>query len=158
MTDQPPPSLPLAGRFIVEHARPASSGVTQRAIAIAGRIAADLGATVITARGDARNAIDHNRADSIFLDGGKVRNDLLGQQYQGLRLDAVLHDGTQLPERIALAPIKVQLSPGVPAHLEIPDTAITDATILALSGLLDLVGHPDQAPVPLGGHQAAGIA
>ena len=158
MTDQPPPSLPLAGRFIVEHARPGSSGVTQRAIAIAGRIAADLGATVITARGDARNAIDHNRADSIFLDGGKVRNDLSGQQYQGLRLDAVLHDGTQLPERIALAPIKVQLSPGVPAHLEIPDTAITDATILALSGLLDLVGHPDQAPVPLGGHQAAGIA
>ena len=39
-----------------------------------------------------------------------------------------------------------------------PDDRVADATVLALSGILDLVGRPDAAPVALGGHQASYVA
>ena len=155
MTDQQIPALPLADRIIVEHTNPGASEVTVRAIAIAGRIAHDLGAHVWTSCSDATKW--PKPAEHVFLHGGKHHGSP-PTNAGGRRVGAVLCDGPDLPAELATAPIKIVVSPGVPAHLEIPDAAVTDATILALSGLLDLVGHPEQAPVPLGGHQAAGIA
>ncbi|HEX4894673.1 MAG TPA: CoA transferase [Hyphomicrobiaceae bacterium] len=145
--------LPLAGFNFVEHVEPRSSEVTLRAIALAGRIAADLGATVSrwTAGADplAACAVDHR-----FLNGGKLTGEV---DTAGTR--AVLADASSaLPLWLDATPVKVLVSPGVPAEMGIAESSVTDTTILALSGLLDLMGDPAEAPVPLGGHQASGVA
>ena len=149
--------LPLAGTIIAEHVRPGASEVTARAIAIAGRISADLGATVVrlAPSGLAALAAAPGGTAHRFLNGGKWLGDLA----TGTGIDAVL---TDIPENliaaVATPPIKVIVSHGVPASLGVPDADVTDATILALSGLLDLVGDPNEAPVAIGGNQASGVA
>ena len=148
--------LPLAGRTIIEHVDAASSDVVVRAIAIAGRIAADLGAAVIRRVATSDPLAGHPN-DHRFLNGGKIVAS--ADAAANRDADAVLADaGRVLPESLGHVPVKVMVGHGVPAALGVPDASVTDTTILALSGLLDLIGAPDQAPVPLGGHQASGVA
>jgi benzylsuccinate CoA-transferase BbsF subunit len=175
--------LPLAGHVAVELARFDSSPVTRRAIAIAGRIAADLGATVIRIlpagadAGESRSGLAAQLhagcpgaaplpdATASFLERGKLavaEADVEAAHARHAHLiarsDAVLCDSLRLPATLARAPIKVHVADGVPADLGVSRAETTDTVILALSGLLDLIGHPDEAPVPLGGAQAAGLA
>ncbi|MFM9941161.1 MAG: CoA transferase [Hyphomicrobiaceae bacterium] len=144
--------LPLAGRIIVEHVAAGSSEVEAWAIALAGRIAADLGATVVRAGDSKDDARRWGAAADHFLNQGKH------SQPTGRPADAVLTNTGALPAALAATPIKILVGHGVPPSLGLAEADVTDAVILALSGLLDLIGHPDAAPVPFGGRQAAGVA
>ena len=158
MPDHVPFVLPLTGRIIVEHVRAGSSEVTLHAIALAGRIAADFGATVVRMVAGAGDPLASDAASHRFLNAGKLTSpDWEGRS--SIAIDAVLTDAPhELAVELATAPIKIVVTHGVPANLAVPETEVTDTAILALSGLLDLIGHPDQAPVPFGGHQAGYVA
>jgi crotonobetainyl-CoA:carnitine CoA-transferase CaiB-like acyl-CoA transferase len=167
---------PLSRLTILELAKPNGSEVTARAIALAGRIAADFGATVIKAEppdGDALRrtgpfiAGTDGRPESatfVFLNGGKRSLRLpKAPQRQALlaslagRVAAVLTDDREAVSSVlAPVPVKVVVEHGV--HTPVPEKRVSDATVLAVSGILDLVGRPDAAPVPLGGHQASYVA
>lgn len=169
---------PLRGRTIIEFARTGGSEVTGRAVALAGRIAADFGATVIKVEppgGDAlRGAAPFvsgedgqpESATFAFLNGGKrslalsgrEKDDALLSALAGKAVAVLTDDRGALDAHFAAVPAKVVVEHGMPASLGIPDARVADVTILALSGLLDLIGHPDAAPVPLGGHQASYVA
>ena len=162
-----PRHLPLSGRLVVEHSHAGASPVTRRAIAIAGRIAADLGATVVRdlsaggGDGDAACGMVAGR----FLDAGKLTfggarkpGDASVLDALPRAADAVLTDASELPPDLARAAVRVVVASGVPTDLGVPEHEVTDTMVLALSGLLDIVGHAGEAPVPLGGAQAAGLA
>ncbi|MGE5511947.1 MAG: CoA transferase [Bacteroidota bacterium] len=170
-----PPTSPLQGQTIIELARPGGSEVTNRAISLAGRIAADLGATVVKVEPPEGCALRRaapfvtgadgarESATFAFLNGGKRSLRLGGRpQDQALiaalaaRAQATITDDTAaIAGALARVPVKVIVEHGVPASAGLPEERITDTTILALSGLLDIMGKPDAAPVPLGGHQAS---
>ena len=153
-----PQTLPLAGCIIIEHVRAGGSEVTLRAIALAGRIAADLGAQVFRIIPAGEDPLAGDAAANSFLNDGKG---LLPAGLDGsdLSIDAILTDAPdELPAGTGRAEITVIVAHGVPADCRIPDARVTDTTILALSGLLDLIGDPDAAPVPFGGHQASYVA
>ena len=177
---------PLSGQTVLELARPDASEVTGRAVALAGRISADFGATVIKVEppdGDALRRAGPfiagadgtpESATFVFLNGGK-RSLRLPEGAQGRlllstissRVAAVLTDDRDaLVGALASVPVKVIVEHGVPAAAvpdarvadALPESRVSDATVLALSGILDLVGRPDAAPVALGGHQASYVA
>ncbi|MET0568744.1 MAG: CoA transferase, partial [Hyphomicrobiaceae bacterium] len=111
----------------------------------------------------------HGRVESAtfaFLNGGKRSLALSDGAKEGALLSALAgnaiavltDDRGALPAHFAAVPAKVLVEHGVPASLGVSDARVADVTILALSGLLDLIGHPDAAPVPLGGHQASYVA
>lgn len=167
---------PLLGQIILELARPGGSEVTARAVALAGRIAADFGATVIKAEppdGDALRRAGPfiagadgkpESATFVFLNGGKRSLCLPdGSQGQSLlaslteRVAAVVTDDREAAGNVlASVPVKVMVEHGVSSAM--PDARVADASVLAASGILDLVGRPGAAPVPLGGHQASYVA
>jgi crotonobetainyl-CoA:carnitine CoA-transferase CaiB-like acyl-CoA transferase len=169
---------PLQGRTIIEFSRAGGSEVSGRAVALAGRIAADFGATVIKVEPPGGDALRRagpfvqskdGRTESAtfaFLNGGKRSVALPGGARDGVLLSALAgkavavltDDHDALAAHFSAVPAKVVIEHGVPASLGIPDARVADVTILALSGLLDLIGHPDAAPVPLGGHQASYVA
>ncbi len=150
--------LPLAGRLIVEHVRSGASEVSLRAIAMAGRIAGDLGATVVRLLPASGDPLAVDAASHRFLNGGKA----LARESDGIScgaIDVLLTDClVRLPKPLCEASIKVVVSHGVPEHLGIPDESVTDTAVLALSGILDLIGDPGAPPVAFGGNQASGIA
>jgi crotonobetainyl-CoA:carnitine CoA-transferase CaiB-like acyl-CoA transferase len=169
---------PLKGRTIIEFVPAGGSEVTRWAVALAGRIAGDFGASVIKVEPPGGDALrrtgpfvqgSDGRPESAafaFLNGGKRSLALAGGEKDGVLLStlagkaiAVLTDDREaLTTHLSAVPAKVMVEHGVPASLGVPDTRVADTTILALSGLLDLIGHPDAAPVPLGGHQASYVA
>ena len=169
---------PLHGRTIIEFARAGGSEVTGRAVALAGRIAADFGATVIKVEPPGGDALRRagpfvqgkdGQAESAafaFLNGGKRSLALSGSETDrtvlaalaGKAVAVLTDDRGALAAHFAAARAKVVVEHGVPLSLGIHDARVADVTILALSGLLDLIGHPDAAPVPLGGHQASYVA
>lgn len=171
-------NAPLQGRTIIEFARTGGSEVTGRAVALAGRIAADFGATVIKVEppgGDVLRragpfvAGKDGRTESAtfaFLNGGKrslalsggAKDEALLSALAGKAMAVLTDDGEAAGASFRTVPAKVVVEHGVPGSLAIPDARVADTTILALSGLLDLIGHPDAAPVPLGGHQASYVA
>lgn len=174
---QTDPIAPLRGRTIVEFAQASGSEVTGRAVALAGRIAADFGATVIKVEPPGGDALRRagpfipgrdgpQSAAFAFLNGGKRSLALAGSKADRAVLSALAgkavavltDDGAALKGEFAAVPAKVLVEHGVPASAGIPDGRVADVTILALSGLLDLIGHPDAAPVALGGHQASYVA
>ena len=129
-----------------------------RAIALAGRMAADFGAQVVRLEPASGDPLAGDAASHQFLNAGKLElQDAAGRSQAAI--DAVLTDAPdELTDALAIAPIKIVVSHGVPPALGIPDTHVTDTAILALSGLLDLIGDPGAAPVPFGGHQASYVA
>jgi crotonobetainyl-CoA:carnitine CoA-transferase CaiB-like acyl-CoA transferase len=166
------PPAPLSGVTVVESFSPYCPLALRLAGALAGRIAADLGARVVlleTPEGDPlRKMPPMTRAGDnavfAFLAAGKqsvsdrptMARRLLGQA------DAVLAD-TERADLPAAAPTCVLLS-------MLPQTDCLDRgaawpqsefTVMALGGLLDVVGDPAHPPLRLGGHQlayAAGLA
>lgn len=161
-------SQPLRGALIIEAVSPQCPAALRLAIAFAGRLAADLGAQVVTVidRADA----DHRRhpaaAESMdagqeFLNLGKQLLELPGghdgETWRRLhrRARATIED-QQLAETAALShrpPLRVVLSmfgEGIAAS-----TPASEFTVMAMGGLLDIVGDADRQPLMLGGHQLA---
>ncbi|KQP19265.1 hypothetical protein ASF45_24590 [Pseudorhodoferax sp. Leaf265] len=167
---------PLQGRVVLEAVSPRSSWGVRLAAAFAGRIAADLGAQVIClqATGEAAPP-DTNAADQemsalhSFLCAGKKiatgvsvdatstlaretaggANALLGDAW--LRSAAADALGQRLAADAPRAVVQVDMLPRQHAH----EPAVSEFTVEAESGLLDLVGDAGREPLRLAGHQVA---
>lgn len=161
---------PLAGLRIVERAGAAARPGERLAVMLAGRIAADLGATVLMIEppgGDplrAGESASENSGLFTFLTAGKHSHIAADGQALGPLLDgadALIADaataaqigepGAALPlDRptavVAVSLLGADVPPGVPA---------SEFTVMALGGMLDIVGDPAREPLRLGGHQLA---
>lgn len=168
--------LPLSPFTVIEIAGPEARDMHHLALAFAGRIAADLGARVlrlVPADGDplaampvlpwevsgAPRALSHmlNASKTLVpLDPGHDRAALERLVHQA---DAVLTVGGFLPDP-DFARVTVRLATMPEGHpLADPDAPpFGELALLALTGLLDIVGAPDREPLALGGHQAAHAA
>ncbi|MEQ1650040.1 MAG: CoA transferase [Hyphomicrobiaceae bacterium] len=151
---------PLAGFTIVEAVGTAGPAALSLAARMCGRIASDLGAKVVRL---APVSSASNPARDCFLDVGKeiitIAKDRIVEALSAFGdadcviVDAsvaeVLNGRDQGPDSVILA-------------MSVDDPlGGSEFTIEARSGLLDLVGEPDRAPLRLGGHQiayAAGLA
>ena len=149
---------PLGDLHFIEFASPEAPQGVRIAIALAGRIAADLGARVSRVQDGADPIatappfVQGCSALNAFLNAGKQLVDV--DEGRGLRADAdvCLAPESIHAERLA-ARVEVRiamLGAGMP-----PDTPASEFTVLALSGLLNLVGDPEREPLRLAGHQAA---
>ncbi len=162
---------PLA-RFTIVELNDANVPLPLRlAVSLAGKIAADLGATVFKIEppgGDpvrrAPPLLPHGESAlfqflntskrSLLLDVGSVAGRATLAQLLG-KADACLFEeparagdlaraGTATP--IEIAPFAASMDAATP---------FSEFTILALGGLLHMVGEPERKPLRLGGHQAA---
>lgn len=158
-------SQPLRGALIIEAVSSQCPPALRMAIALAGRMAADLGAQVVTVtdRADAASPQATNGEApqrTPFLATGKELLELPQGQFDGRwhalqrRALATLEDQHLLGRaRMQAPPVRVVLSmfgQGLAAG-----TAASEFTLMALGGLLDIVGDADAAPLRLGGHQLA---
>jgi crotonobetainyl-CoA:carnitine CoA-transferase CaiB-like acyl-CoA transferase len=147
---------PLDGVTIVEALAEEACIGERLAVGMAGRIAADLGARVLKIEppgGDPLRempplAFLHagKQAVTLATDDGGVLARLVGRA-DALMADHVLcaaHPGAAL--QVSVSMLGRQAPSAVPA---------SEFTIMALAGVLDLVGDPARAPLRLGGHQAA---
>jgi len=159
---------------IIEVSRPGTPLCIRLAASLATKIAADLGARVVKIEppgGDPVRRLppllDKDDAGSSaifqFLNTGKEAVVLDLEQPRGrdvlasllANADAVVDEGAPtLEDDEAGSLVRVRLSPfgNRPELCAVP---VSELTILALGGLLDLVGDPARAPLQLGGHQAA---
>ncbi len=160
-------SQPLRGALVIERVSPQCPPALRLALAFAGRMVADLGAQVVVvhaaggAQPDAGTTAQATPAPQTFLDLGKqvlgLPGGLAGPALHALQRHALatLEDQPSAPPAAGTAqvPLRVFLSmfgPGVPASMP-----ATEFTVMALGGLLDIVGEADQAPLKLAGHQLA---
>jgi crotonobetainyl-CoA:carnitine CoA-transferase CaiB-like acyl-CoA transferase len=155
---------PLAGFTVIEAMSADCPTALRLAASFAGRIAADLGARVVKlepAGGDPLRRLPPFDAAGrstlfAFLNAGKasVFDDAATAARLIAGAGAVLRDDG----RVAEADTQVVLSLLDGERTVGPQT---EFTVMALGGLLDIVGDPQQAPLRLGGHQlayAAGLA
>ncbi len=167
-------TTPLAGVTVVETASDDCNLALRLSAALAGRIAADLGAEVVKIEppeGDpVRRMPPFLESDSVlfaFLNAGK-RSVVLphGKERDALdallrRADAFVADATAGE---ALKDIVGSSLPAGKARVAVllsmlgrhaPTMPASEFTVLALGGVLNLVGEPDRQPLRLGGHQVA---
>jgi crotonobetainyl-CoA:carnitine CoA-transferase CaiB-like acyl-CoA transferase len=151
---------PLAGITVVEAVSTVGPAALSLAARMCGRIAADLGARVVRL---APVGAPTELARDCFLDIGKkiisVKNDNIVERlatFTGANcfiVDVSLIDRLRVQDR---GPGLVTLAMSLDHPL-----GGSEITVEARSGLMDLVGEPDRAPLRLGGHQiayAAGLA
>jgi crotonobetainyl-CoA:carnitine CoA-transferase CaiB-like acyl-CoA transferase len=152
-------SGPLTGFVVIEANAAHASTLTRLATAMAGKIAADMGATVVKLEPTDGDPL---RRHPPFLSGQPGESALyrilntskqLAPAGRAAELiggaDAVLTDDPALRG----APVRVLVTPF--GGDEIPDLPVEEIDVLALGGLLDIIGEPDGEPLKLGGHQAA---
>lgn len=159
---------PLAGLRIVERTGLNSPPGERLAVMLAGRMAADLGATVLKIElpgGDPLRA-GEGAASFAFLNAGKQSHVVSeGDAGRVMHLlegaDALIADsitaasagapGATLPPDRPTAIVSVSLlGPDAP-----PEAPASEFTVMALGGMLDIVGDPAREPLRLGGHQLA---
>lgn len=162
---------PLSGITVMEVAGENAQDMHHLALAFAGRIVADLGADVFRLIEEV-DPLDRlpvlpwelNRAPialSGFLNASKTvvsiaRQEEAAQLLEILNPDGVLTRCNCLPEISAKA-VVVRLST-LPIGHPLGDgdnPPIGEIGLLALSGLLDIIGDPGREPLALGGHQPA---
>jgi len=158
--------LPLA-RFTVLEVNDADVPFCLRlATSLAGKIAADLGATVLKLEPPQGDPV--RRAPPLlpqgesalfqFLNTSKRSVPLDSASLPGLleRADAVLFEEPASIAALARAgratPIEIA---GFPVEMNATSRPVSELTLLALSGLLHMVGEPERKPLRLGGHQAS---
>ncbi|MBI3706387.1 MAG: CoA transferase [Proteobacteria bacterium] len=160
--------MPLAGVLIIEANSAECPLALRLATSLAGRIAADLGADVIKLEppeGDPVRRVPPLLGDIgamfAFLNAGKKSVtiapaeekrvlDRLFRKSDVAILDhhmSVRHGAALLPR---VAAVISMFGAGVPSS-----AAASEFTVMALGGLLDIVGDPDHEPLRLGGHQLA---
>lgn len=172
---------PLSGVSILEVNNPAAPLAVRLAASLAGKIAADLGAGVVKlepAGGDPVRRLPpllpkgpegERSALFQFLNTGKTaivapstgRAAAIDLLLQG-RVDLLLGEESDAALAAAQARgIPTVAVAGWPAGAADPKAPLSDFTVLALGGLLDMVGDPAREPLRLGGHQgsyAAGLS
>ncbi|GGE50034.1 hypothetical protein GCM10011360_41340 [Primorskyibacter flagellatus] len=132
---------PLAGRRILEVQSAGDDPAVREAIAFCGRMLSDLGAEVLTGP---------SSSGQPFLTQGKT----LSKHPEG-RIDLALTGAGTAPGQ-ERARVSVSMLPEGAG-----DIPVSEFTVMATGGLLDIVGDPDRAPLRLPGHQlarAAGLA
>ena len=159
--------LPLSGVVLLEAMDAKAPAALWLAAGLCGRVAADLGATVLRiepAEGDPLRRmppfVGRVGAAYAFLTAGKrlIRSAQAEQMFADLsrRATAVILDDARYRQRTSA------LAQTLPIVIGTGDDApSSEFTVEALSGLLDLVGDPEREPLRLGGHQtayAAGLA
>ncbi len=158
---------PLEAFRIVEVNAPDAPVMTRLATAMAGKLAADLGAVVIKIEppsGDPLRFLppflsnegprSERSALFQFLNTSKrsaATDSAILRTRLAAAADAVITDDASL---IGAGP-RVQVLVSPLAEQGFPSPPMEQIDILAMSGLMDIVGEPDGPPMKLGGHQCA---
>jgi len=153
---------PLADTTVVELAGQGGAPV-RLAIGMAGRIAASLGAHVVSIERTASSEHEADRGTSDFLAAGKkievwpsdtaaMRAALLTAAARGNAIAIGAEDcaALGLASELGLASVAVADWPR-----SAPRRVLSEFTALAASGLLHMIGAPEREPLRLGGHQSA---
>jgi len=160
-------SQPLRGALIIERVSPQCPPALRLAVAFAGRMAADLGAQVVvvhTASGaqpQAGSMAQATHAPPTFLDLGKQVLGLPGGRadpaWHALQRHALatLEDQPSAAQSNATAQVPLRVVLSMFGHGVAESMPATEFTVMALGGLLDIVGEADQSPLKLAGHQLA---
>jgi crotonobetainyl-CoA:carnitine CoA-transferase CaiB-like acyl-CoA transferase len=142
------------------------------ATSLAGKIAADLGATVLKIEPPGGDPV--RRAPPHLPQGGSALFQFLNTSKQSLVLDLATVPGRDALARLlykadaALFEEPASAAPLVragkatpieiaafPVEMNAATRPVSEFTILALGGLLHMIGEPDRKPLRLGGHQAS---
>ena len=171
-TDSPSGTLPLA-RFTVLEVNDRDVPLCLRlATSLAGKIAADLGATVLKIEPPDGDPV--RRAPPLLPQGESALFQFLNTSKRSVTLDVGSTAGrTDLVKRLetadavlfeepaSIAPLArvgratpIEIAP-FPLEMDAAQRPVSEFTLLALSGLLHMVGEPERKPLRLGGHQAA---
>lgn len=146
---------PYNGLVVVEAISDEAADALVLAAGMAGRILADLGASVIRFAGRDRG---FDPALDIFLGAGKKYGDGTDLRSAFIPEDAnvMIADADLVRQvgRDACPPLCAVLSMFGGAHFGTGPKA-SAFTVSALGGLLAMVGEPDREPLKLGGHQEA---
>lgn len=167
---------PLDGAVILEIGNAQAPVCLRLATSFAGKIAAELGAKVIKLEPPGGDPVRYippflpagpageRSALFRFLNTGKTTLSMPSDSAASRKaVDALLGaqiDGVLLEEDDALKASFVQRRlplveiVGPPAGMPM-NGKLSEFTVLALGGLLDMVGEPDRKPLRLGGHQAS---
>src|SRR5436190_21665509 len=168
----PTDALPLA-RFTVLEVNDRGVPLCLRlATSLAGKIAADLGATVLKIEPPDGDPVRH--APPLLTQGDSALFQFLNTSKRSLALDLASDAGrASLARLLATAdavlfeePASIaSLARGGPAtpieiaafpvEMDAAAQPVSEFTLLALSGLLHMVGEPERKPLRLGGHQAS---
>jgi crotonobetainyl-CoA:carnitine CoA-transferase CaiB-like acyl-CoA transferase len=170
--ETPPDALPLA-RFTVLEVNDRDVPMCLRlATSLAAKIAADLGATVLKIEPPDGDPV--RRAPPLLPQGESALFQFLNTSKRSLALDlateagraslAKLLDATDavlFEEPASIAPLvrsgratSIEIA-AFPLEMHAAARPVSEFTLLALSGLLHMVGEPERKPLRLGGHQAA---
>jgi crotonobetainyl-CoA:carnitine CoA-transferase CaiB-like acyl-CoA transferase len=158
--------LPLA-RFTIVEANDGDAPLCLRlATSLAGKIAADLGATVLKIEPPQGDPV--RRLPPFLPQGESALFQFLNTSKRSLVLDhaglAQLLDTADAvlfeePASIASLARGGQATPieiaAFPVEMNAAARPVSEFTLLALSGLLHMVGEPERKPLRLGGHQAS---
>lgn len=149
---------PLSTRTVIEVCQDASDDVTRLSIAFAGRIAASLGAHVVSVHADGVDPLEGwgpalpngSTAMATFLNHGKASS----RTVPSGRADLLTND----------AELGREWGQGAAVVIDAPfrgASGPSELTLLAASGLLDILGEPGRPPLALPGNQiaySAGVA
>ena len=169
---------PLDGTTILEIDGPRTPLCLRLATSLAARIAADLGARVLKLEPQGGDFVrtappllpaDGRSALFQFLNTSKRSITLPAERRFALetlltgRIDAALYEEGDQDAAALLAERKVARVEiaGWPESMPRPHAPLSGFTVLALGGLLDMVGEAEREPLRLGGHQGsypAGLA
>ncbi|PZU06486.1 CoA transferase [Sphingomonas sp.] len=138
---------PFTGLIIVETISPDTPIALRLAIGMCGRVACDLGARVYRPSSECDPLTGKPGADAIlaFLDRGKRLRDADENDTATVELAA---DASSFATAAATRCLFTTFASAVDHAGE-----ASEFTIMAVSGLLDLVGDPGREPLRLGGHQ-----
>ncbi len=168
----PTDALPLA-RFTVLEVNDRDVPLCLRlATSLAGKIAADLGATVLKIEPPDGDPV--RRAPPLLPQGDSALFQFLNTSKRALALDLATEadranlaklldaaDAVLFEEPASIAPIAragratpIEIA-AFPLEMEAAARPVSEFILLALSGLLHMVGEPERKPLRLGGHQAS---
>ena len=165
-------ALPLARFTIVEVNDRDVPLCLRLAASLAGKIAADLGATVLKIEPPGGDPV--RRAPPFLPQGESALFQFLNTSKRSLVLDlgdeagrATLTglletaDAVLFEEPASIAPLArashatpIEIA-AFPLEMDAAQRPVSEFTLLALSGLLHMVGEPERKPLRLGGHQAS---
>jgi crotonobetainyl-CoA:carnitine CoA-transferase CaiB-like acyl-CoA transferase len=167
-----PDALPLQRFTIVEVNDRDVPLCLRLATSLAGKIAADLGATVLKIEPPGGDPV--RRAPPHLPQGGSALFQFLNTSKRSLALDLATAAGRDALEKLLdsahaalfeepasiaalvrggkATPIEIA---AFPAEMDATARPVSGFILLALGGLLHMVGEPDRKPLRLGGHQAS---
>src|SRR3954468_10681796 len=165
-------ALPLARFTIVEVNDRGVPLCLRLSASLAGKIAADLGATVLKVEPPGGDPV--RRAPPLLPQGESALFQFLNTSKRSLVLDLASEagraslakllgtaDAVLFEEPASIAPLAragratpIEIA-AFPLEMNAASRPASEFTLLALSGLLHMVGEPDRKPLRLGGHQAS---